>query len=252
MRRFFTELKSINNSTATLTGPDAKHIRQVLRLEPNERIEIFDGTGTVYLSEIRSIDKHSVKVKIKQSILVQREPPFLFVAQSMLKGKKMDFLYQKLTELSVEGLYPFFSQFSEVKPQQAKQIERWQRISLEACKQCKRPTVLQCPPPTSFEDLLNKSANFDTKIIFWEKEDAQFLSSCPQLRGQTGSTIILLGPEGGFSDSEIKQAITHGFTTVSLGPRVLRAETAAVAATSIVQHMLGNLNRTDTINWECP
>jgi 16S rRNA (uracil1498-N3)-methyltransferase len=168
----------------------------------------------------------------------------------MLKGKKMDFLYQKLTELSVEGLYPFWSRFSEARTEEPKQLERWQRISLEACKQCKRPAVLQCPHPTSFEILLDKTADFDRKIIFWEKEDVQFLSPFPQLNGQTGSTIILLGPEGGFSDSEIKQARTRGFTTVSLGPRVLRAETAAIAATSIVQHRLGNLSRTETIHWE--
>jgi len=252
MRRFFTEPESITESTAVLTGADAKHIRQVLRLGVNEQIELFDGTGAVYLSKIQSIDKRSVTARIKQSVAVQPPPPFLFVGQSMLKGKKMDFLYQKLTELSVEGLYPFWSQFSETRTNQDKQLERWRRISMEACKQSKRPTILQCPPPVLFKELLAEATNFDTKIIFWEKEDVQFLSPFPQLSQQPCSTLVLLGPEGGFADSEIKEARANGFTTVSLGPRVLRAETAAISATAIIQNMLGNLSRTETISWEIP
>ncbi len=113
---------------------------------------------------------------------------------------------------------------------------------------------MQCFAPLSFEDLLIKSANFDTKILFWENEDSQFLSSLPELQNVQGmdSIIILLGPEGGFSNLEIQQAKAKGFTTVSLGPRILRAETAALAASSIVQHLLGNLSRTNTINWDTP
>ena len=254
MRRFYTESKLITKSLVTISGPEVNHIRKALRLEIDELIEVFDGTGTVYLAKIQSMDKRKIDAQIINFTSAQQTPPYLYVGQALLKSKKMDFLYQKLTELSVEGLYPFSSQFSNAKVKRNKHNERWQRISLEACKQCKRPTKMQCFTPLSFENLLAKSADFDTKILFWENEDSQFLSSLPELQNVKAmdSTIILLGPEGGFSSSEVQQAKAKGFTTVSLGPQILRAETAALAAASIVQHLLGNLSRTNTINWDSP
>lgn len=250
LRRFFTEPQHIDRETAIITEPDAKHIRQVLRLGINEQIEIIDGTGTVYLTEIQAINKNTVKTHILQSYTFKPAPPLLFVAQAMLKGKKMDFLFQKLNELSVEGLYSFHSEFSEARSREDKQLERWQRIALESCKQCKRPIAMHCFPTTSFDVLLANSADFTTKILCWEKESDMFLSSIPERLTNGGSTLIVLGPEGGFSNAEVEKARTYGFTTVSLGPRILRAETATMAAASILQYQLGSFNHTDTFRWE--
>lgn len=250
MRRFHSHPEGIINDTVTFTGPEAKHICQVLRLKLNELIEVFDGSGTIYLAQLSSIEKFKVEAQVLDHVAAQQNTSPLYVAQSLLKGKKMDFLYQKLTELSVEGLYPFVSQFSEEKPRQSKQNDRWKRISLEACKQCKRPSVMECFPLTSFKDLLENCADFRTKILFWENEENNFLSSFQQLYPTDSSTIIVLGPEGGFASSEIDEARSKGFSTLSLGARTLRAETAAVAATSIVQYLMGNLSSRETIQWE--
>nr|MBF0223504.1 16S rRNA (uracil(1498)-N(3))-methyltransferase [Desulfobulbaceae bacterium] len=250
MRRFHTQPECITASTITFTGPEAKHICQVLRLKLGELIEVFDGSGTIYLTQLTSMDKNKVEAQILNHLDAPRPTHPLYVAQSLLKGKKMDFLYQKLTELSVEGLYPFVSQFSEEKPRQAKQNERWQRISLEACKQSKRPTTMECFPVSSFNDLLESCSIYKTKIVFWENEDENFLSSFPEIFRSGSPTIIMLGPEGGFSSSEVDAARAKGFTSLSLGPRILRAETAAVAATSIIQFMMGNLSSRAVIDWE--
>ncbi len=163
----------------------------------------------------------------------------------------MDLILQKATELGVDAIWPFYSEHGIHKPQRDTQMERWQRIVLEACKQCDRARPPEIHDTREVTDLLAHPPPCDTKLIFWEHETRQTLNEV--LAGQErdcNSVFFLLGPEGGFSAAEVAYAQQAGFTPVSLGPRILRAETATLAATAILQFTLGNLNPATPENQE--
>ena len=246
MRRFFVNPSEITNSKAIITGSEARHLVSVLRLNIGARVQLFDGTGATYQAEVSGISKGRVEL-----IISLRDEPVqmttnLFLGQALLKGKKMDVVIQKTTELGIAGLYPFISDFSNNRhlaaARESRRLERWRKISREACKQCNRPQPPECYPVVFFDKFLEEvsTADFDRKLIFWEEEKAQGLQEIIK-EGGSGSTMILIGPEGGFSTVEVEKAKAAGFQPVTLGKKILRAETAAIAAVSILQYLLGNL-----------
>jgi 16S rRNA (uracil1498-N3)-methyltransferase len=239
MRRFFIDPADIHKGCATITDQEARHISMVLRLTPGITIELFDGTGMVYQAEITKISKSVVETNIVASHRHQEKPPFLSVAQALVKGKKMDLIIQKATELGITAIQPIISQNCAITEAPASQISRWQRIALESCKQCDRPTPLICQPAITLNQLLDRAEAFPTKIFFWENEATTTLADLTL--HPTEEVLLLIGPEGGFSEEEAESAIKNGFSPVSLGPRILRAETASIAAMAIVQFLLGNL-----------
>lgn len=242
MRRFFIDPANITNGRGTITDQEARHISMALRLKPGTSLSLFDGSGMVYQAEITAVNKSTVETRILTSQRHQAAPPFLSVAQALVKGSKMDLIIQKATELGVTALLPTISQHCDLKSASASQINRWQRIAHEACKQCDRPTPMHCRTAVPLSQLLNQTEEFSSKIIFWENEATRTLNDIPELRSAE-RVLLLIGPEGGFSAQEADSAISHGFFPVSLGPRILRAETAAIAAMAIVQFLLGNLTR---------
>lgn len=244
MRRFFIDQDSISGDTAIISGPEARHISTVLRLKPGSSIELFDGNGLVYTAQITNVDKSAIKTTIVESHHHQEYAPFLSVVQSMVKGKKMDLIIQKATELGVSTFQPIITRHCDIKNVPAGQNDRWQRITLEACKQCNRPTPMLCLPTVSFERFVANVDKSTTKVIFWENDSTGGVLT-QQITTTTGRALILIGPEGGFAHDEVDAAIKQGFTPATLGPRILRAETAAIAAISIVQFLLGNLNKPD-------
>lgn len=241
MRRFFIDPANLSKGCATITDQEARHIGMALRLKPGNTVELFDGSGMVYQAEITRIGKTSVETRVLASHRHHESPPFLSVAQALIKGKKMDLIIQKATELGITAIHPLIAQHCTVHSAPAEQISRWQRIALEACKQCARPTPLLCHPCTPLAQLLKESADYETKIICWENESTTTLHDLDL--GSSENVLLLIGPEGGFSESEAECAIAAGFRPVSLGPRTLRAETAAIAVMAIVQFLLGNLTR---------
>jgi len=126
---------------------------------------------------------------------------------------------------------------------EAKRLERWQKITREACKQCNRPQLPSCYPVVDFDTLLEEAsqADYDLKLLFWEGEKSQGLQGIVHAPDHPCSVMILIGPEGGFSSEEAEQAKAAGFQPITLGKRILRAETAALTAVAILQHLLGNL-----------
>ena len=162
----------------------------------------------------------------------------LFLAQAMLKGKKMDLLVQKATELGVHAFQPLLTRFCAKRKQGERQGKRWQRIMLEACKQCGRPLPMQIHEPVALDDF-SPPARADL-VLPWEDEQTRPLSR--QLLQGNGPVCILIGPEGGFHPAEVDTARSLGFTTISLGPRILRAETAALTCTGIVPYLCGELS----------
>lgn len=237
MHRFFIHPDDIQGGQATLAGTEAHHLRHVLRLGPGEEIELFDGSGAVYLARISRVGKE-IALAITARHTAPPETPALCIAQGILKGKKMDFVVQKACELGVTTFIPFHSDHCAVPlPRDAKTF-RWEKIIMEACKQCGRPIPLAVGAVADFDALLAAAAPHAGKLIFWEKETRLHLSGLPPLAGLP-SIIALIGPEGGFSDAEIDKAEQAGFTSVSLGRRTLRAETAALSVMAILQY-LGN------------
>jgi 16S rRNA (uracil1498-N3)-methyltransferase len=243
LRRFFIHPSDITGETAQLTGPEAHHLRTVLRLNSGDPITFFDGTGARYQARIERI----LKDRVTATILGQTRdlPPKvrLHLGQALLKGQKMDFILQKATELGVDAISPFYSEHGIHKQPKDTQMDRWQRIVLEACKQCDRATPPEIHAPRELTELMAVPPPYDARLIFWEHETQQTLNEF--LAGQSKdcrSVLFLLGPEGGFSEAEIACAQKNGFTPVSLGPRILRAETATLAATAILQFTLGNLD----------
>jgi 16S rRNA (uracil1498-N3)-methyltransferase len=248
MRRFFVEPENIVGPTAVLTGAEARHITAVLRLAPGTTITLFDGSGSYFEALITKVSPSRIETKIISITpyidAAEDFPPALHLGVGLLKGKKMDFIIQKITELGISSLHPFRSQYCASYDLAASRLSRWQKIVLEACKQCNRPKPPDINPTKDFKDLLSGSGEdgYDLKLIFWEnKEDQKPVREIFTSLKEIHSVMILVGPEGGFSTDEVGQAIAAGYEPVTMGSRILRAETAVIAAVSILQHELGNL-----------
>ncbi len=238
MHRFFIETKNIKGSQATLSGPEAHHLRTI-RLSCGDTVELYDGQGGVYRAEVSEISR-SVQLTIHDKETFLPSTPSLCIGQGLLKGKKMDFLLQKSTELGVASFIPFYSSHCAAPPVKSSKHDRWHKIMLEACKQSGRPIPLEIRSPVDLDDLMAEAGNYSIRIIFWEKEEETRLQDLGSL-ASTASIIALVGPEGGFSDEEIDRAIAAGFTPVTLGSRTLRAETATLSAITLLQFLGGNL-----------
>lgn len=246
MHRFFIDPSQIRESSAVLSGPEAHHLKNVLRLQPGDHIELMDGTGNIFLSVIESLDKEAIHTRTLSMRQEEHQTARLIIGQALLNGKKMDLIVQKATELGVHTLQPFLAEHCSRQDIKIHKAERWDRIILEACKQCGRPVPMYCPQLTGFNELLGLGAVSQIKLIFWEKEERQTMRSIFQSPGYLPPALphqilALIGPEGGFSPVEIEKAKTAGFMPVTLGKRILRAETATITVIAILQFLLGNL-----------
>jgi len=246
MRHFYIDPSAAAKPLATIEGAEAHHIKNVLRLQPGDRLKLFDGINYEYEAVISNIgaDKVEIEIQHKSQINVSAGTRIM-VAQAFLKEKKMDDLVRKLSELGIAGWIPFFSQRSIARPDKdrlAGRIQRWKRIATEALKQCRRKNMLEISEALTFDEVLEFSKNCDLKIVFWENE-ATLLNRGLGSKSDTplNSIMVMLGPEGGFTDQEIERAWQAGFVSAGLGPRILRAETAALAASTLVQYLFGDM-----------
>lgn len=245
MRRFFFENDTIRDDIVELPESESRHISRVLRLSAGEGVELLDGRGRVYTAILIDTGKR-VRARI---IGVQAEQDTesisLIVGQGQLKGQKMDTVIQKCTELGVTRIAPFWSSRCQGKLndlQGVKKLERYQRIVEAACKQCYRPDLMAVDPPCALTDLLAAFPEGEgrLRLLFWEEERAASLHTVT-IPETTREAVILLGPEGGLAAAEVAMARSQGWRTVSLGSRILRAETATLTAASIIQFLLHNI-----------
>jgi len=246
MRRFFIEESKIAGPTIIITGSDAAHIKKVLRMEPGDRIGLFDGRGFEYEARIENLFSGSVEVSITKRFLSASESPVqITVAQALLKDKKMDILARQLTEIGITKLIPFIAVRSVPRPDKKKlsaRRKRWEKIAIEALKQCGRGHVTEIGETITFNDVINVDDECDLKIVFWENESKPVSDVVQQVNdGKCKKILSVLGPEGGFTEREIEDARACGFATASLGPRILRSETAAIAACTILQYLFGDM-----------
>jgi 16S rRNA (uracil1498-N3)-methyltransferase len=251
MRYFFIDPSAATSSLVTIQQSEAHHIKNVLRLRPGDRIKLFDGTGFEYEAVIRKMSAAKVDVEIINKVrAIMKSGTQIMVAQAFLKEKKMDDLVRKLCELGIARWIPFFSQRSIARPDPSRlagRIRRWHRIAAEALKQCRRIDLPEIAGALSFEEVLDFSKTCDLNIVFWENEPALLHSGIgSKEKHSVGKILLMLGPEGGFTRKEIEAAERSGFVVAGLGPRILRAETATLAACAIVQHLFGDMGTRTT------
>ena len=237
-RRFFAPPSDISPASVTLSRDETHHLRDVLRLKQGEEIGVFDGEGREYLGSIASIGKDSAQITITSETAptAPESPLDLTLCSTVLPGEKYDLVVQKAVELGVRKLFPMTTLRCEVKPKDAeRRLERWRRIAMEATKQCGRAVLMQVEQPAVFDHVLASVSDVET-IIFSERDGGRFPTG---LRGN--KIAALLGPKGGWDDRELASARDREIVIVTLGGRVLKAETAAIAFTSLLQHRFGDL-----------
>lgn len=233
----------------TLPEGESRHISKVLRLPPGAEVELLDGLGKVYMAVILETG-HTVRARLvtEGQEAAGIKGIKLTVGQGFLKGKKMDTVVQKCTELGVDHFTPFWSSRCQGKiaeVQGSKKHERHVRIAESACKQCYRSRLMAIDETVEFGDMISRYGqpeNTQLRLLFWEEERNYSLHDLKILDPvQFDQVIVLLGPEGGLAETEVAMARAKGWQTVSLGSRILRAETATLAAVSIVQYLMKNI-----------
>jgi 16S rRNA (uracil1498-N3)-methyltransferase len=246
MRRFFISPDQLKHAPPFIDGADAHHLRVVLRLQPGGTITVLDGQGQEYQARILSMDRERVYLALEGAVPNATESSVeIIMAQGYLKDKKMDALIRPLTELGVSRWIPFLAARSVPAPDPKRlsaRQERWRKLSLEAVKQCGRGRAMHIDPVVPFEEALKQAQQCDLRLIFWEK-CAVSRSGTLARPGKPSKLFILIGPEGGFETDEVTRAQQEGFLAVGMGPRILRAQTAALTAAVIGQFVFGDLGQ---------
>jgi 16S rRNA (uracil1498-N3)-methyltransferase len=225
----------------TLAGGAAGHLTRVLRLRPGAAVTLFNGRGGEHPASIERVQGSKVTVVVGEHEAIERESPFpLTLAQGVSRGERMDLVVQKATELGVSRLVPVLTERSVVRldeEQADRKSGHWRAIAIAACEQCGRNRLPEVALPVQLHVLLRQPAHESVRLLLSPSAPRR-IEDVP--RPASGVTV-LIGPEGGLSDAEQEDALAAGFTAVNLGPRVLRTETAAIAALTLLQRQFGDL-----------
>lgn len=237
--RFFISADQVTPASITISGEDVHHIAIVLRMKPGALLVLSDGKGTDYTARITSVDRHEVKTEIVSSVRREASRPRVTLAQGLPKSDKMDFIMQKATELGVSSIAPVVTERTIVKVRdQEKRVARWQKICREAAMQSNRPDIPHVHQIRKLSDFLAGLSSLPAGALLllpWE-EATEPVKQILKRTLQAESVITLIGPEGGFSLQEAERTRAAGFHPVSLGPNILRTETAALAVLSMINY----------------
>lgn len=241
--RIILPKEEIISEKITISGEKARYLISVLRCIPGDDLQIFDGEGSVYKSKISGIDNKKVILDIQEKSCCNSESNLnLILIQSILKGEKMDFVIQKATELGVNEIIPVVAERSQVR--QTRKISRWRKIAEEASKQSGRAFVPVIHEFKNITDIFN--SNKLNGIIFYEGGGISLSEAIRLIKSESNILsqpfYVCIGPEGGFAEQEVKLAAEKGLVAVFLGKRVLRAETAALSAVTLVQFLMGDFH----------
>ena len=247
MHRFFIYPDNIRDNQVIIDDKQARHVEKVLRLKPGDYIQGFDGTGREYILKLNGNINRGLSADIQDIIDNNNEPLLrLHLAQGLAKGDKMNTIVQKAVEIGVNTIHPFISEHTVVQLEQFKaerKLEKWRTVATEACKQCGRSIIPEIQPIKSFARLLFESEN-KLAIMLYEKEEQLRLRDILKKnikKDKNRAVFILVGPEGGFSLCEVAAARKKDINVAGLGPRILRTETAGIAASSIIMYEYGDL-----------
>ena len=247
-RRFYAPRIAFasDSNTITLSADEARHARDVLRLEQHDEVFVFDGEGREYRCVITDIASRSMTLTVAAEAqpATPESPLDLTLAVALLKGEKFDLVVQKATELGVTKLTPVITARADVRirePQDAaRKVERWQRIALEASKQCGRARLVHVRAPISLDEFFRSVIDVQLHVMFTER-DGGSLKAAIETKPDFKSVVALVGSEGGWTDNEIDEARAFDWKLVTLGGRTMRAETAAIVAATLLQHRVGDL-----------
>ena len=245
MYRFFVPPEHINNDRVSLQGSEVKHISQALRLKSGDKIHVLDGVGFRYIVQLAEINRREIVGKILSKEKCQTESPLqVRMGQALIKGNKFDNVVRKSVELGVHSIAALRTErciAKVTKTEEAAKTARWRRIAIEACKQCGRSEAPHVEETVlSLEKFCEESSDRDLKIIFWESEETTRLKDLTVTK-DISTIAFLAGPEGGFLPGEVELAKKYGFRTVTLGPRILKADSASPAILAILQNLWGDL-----------
>jgi len=264
-RRFYAppEVFSPDGRSAHLSAEETRHLRDVLRLKTGDEIFVFDGAGKEFQGRVQAVARDSTEV----TVIMQVDPAQpessldLPLAVALLKGEKFDLVIQKATELGVTRVIPVMTSRADMRikgdADAERKLTRWQRIALEATKQSGRARLMKIERPVRFSDLVRGGntdnsvgrddasedalPNSDVRIMFTERQGVSLPQVLSDGKDRPKTVTALIGPEGGWADDEIDQARDAGWKIVTLGGRILRAETAAIVAATLIQHRFGDL-----------
>ncbi len=240
LTRVYVEEPLSASGSHVIEGSAANHVARVLRLREGDALTLFDGRGGEYDARITGFRKDAVQIEVREHRAVERESALdLTLAQGVSRGERMDWVVQKATELGVRRIVPVLTERSVVRldeRQSERKLQHWRGIAIAACEQSGRNRVPEVAPPSNFFEAIRGSDAQMTRLL---------LSPSASLRARDlprpTAITLLIGPEGGLTDNEDEAALRAGFKPVQLGPRILRTETAAIAALAALQHDFGDL-----------
>ncbi|MBF8982009.1 16S rRNA (uracil(1498)-N(3))-methyltransferase [Lutibacter sp. B2] len=247
MHRFFVHKGNISEEEIIIDHvEDVKHIVKVLRLSKDDIIEVCDGENQEYIAKLSIVDKTQVKATILEKKESQTEAQIcVTLFQGIPKSTKMDLIIQKCTELGINKITPVVTERTIVqlkdKKAEEKKIDRWQKIADTAAKQCKRGVIPKIDMPLHYRELLECISQYDLVIVAYEEEQDLGIKSILQASKKSKKIAIVVGPEGGFEKEEVEGLKEVGAKSVTLGPRILRTETAGFVALGIVMYEIGDL-----------
>ena len=248
-RRFYAPQKAFGADfgSVILEADEARHLREVLRLKPGDEVFVFDGAGREFQCSVESARRDVAQLRILGEVSPARSesPLHLTLAVALLKSDKFDLIVQKATELGVARVAPVMTKLADIRLRDEsdaeKRLTRWRRIALEAAKQSGRALVPEIVAPIFFAELIQSPAGDEIKVMFAERGGESLVSLGANATDRFRSITALVGSEGGWTEAELQEAKAAGWHLVTLGGRTLRAETAAIAVTTLLQHTFGDL-----------
>jgi 16S rRNA (uracil1498-N3)-methyltransferase len=241
-QRLFCPVRLSANTSLSLGSEQARYVGRVLRLRSGDALTVFDGSDGEYPANVVTITKQALELNVgKYSSRSTESPLRIRLLQGISRGERMDIVVQKATELGVHRISPVLTEFSVVKlePERAaKRVAHWTKVAASACEQSGRNELPLIDTPGTLYDVLDDENSQDGLRLVLQPGAEQPL---PSIVRPEGYVTVLIGPEGGLSDKEQERAKLFGFAAVSFGPRILRTETAALAAIACLQSMFGDL-----------
>ncbi len=250
-RRFYAPPAAfaLKEQTVSLGADEARHARDVLRLNRGDEVYVFDGAGKEFRGAVREFSRDGAVLDVLEEVEAARpeSPLDLTLAIALLKGEKFDLVVQKATELGASRIVPVATARADVRIRDGHEVKRkvarWQRIALEAAKQCGRARLMEIDEPVEFKALIDRAMHGgELRLMFAERNGKSLAEVTRNLQSDSVKVFALIGPEGGWADDEIELAREGGWQIVRLGGRTLRAETAAIVAVTLLQHRFGDLS----------
>jgi 16S rRNA (uracil1498-N3)-methyltransferase len=247
-RRFYAPPSAFDSSLTriTLASDEARHLREVLRLKVGDEVYVFNGEGKEFQCRVEDSRRDAAQLMVMQEVAAARpeSPLHLNLAVALLKGEKFDLVVQKATELGVSVVTPLVTKLADIRLRDesdvAKRLARWQRIAMEAAKQSGRTVVPLIAAPVPFATLVQEERE-SVRLMFSERDGCSLKEATELLSGKATGLTALVGSEGGWTDEELISGCDYGWKIITLGGRTLRAETAAIAAAVLLQHLAGDL-----------